>query len=75
MIEVFSLLLPPSPLPSPSYSYADFYQQVAPDQKYKDVTNLIEHPPSQQPPGEPIAPPSIPIMLTKKVAYICDNPV
>ena len=71
MIKVFSLLLPPPP----SYSYADFYQQVAPDQKYKDVTNLIEHPPSQQPPGEPIAPPSIPIMLTKKVTYICDSPV
>jgi len=51
----------------PNRSYADFDQQVEVGEKYKDVTNLIEHPPSRQPPGEPTAPPSIPIMLTKKV--------
>ena len=32
--------------------------------KYRDISNLIEHPVPVQPPGEPTKPIAIPVMLT-----------
>ena len=34
--------------------------------KYRDISNLIEHPVPVQPPGEPAKPVAIPIILTSK---------
>lgn len=36
------------------------------EEKFRDITHLIQHPILIQPPAEPAKPPTIPIMLTKK---------
>ena len=39
---------------------------LPPNEKYCEISNLIEHPMMVQPPGEPNKPVNIPIMLTTK---------
>lgn len=50
----------------PSRSYSDFHRNVEVDLKYKNVTNLVEHPVPFEPPSEPRTLPAIPVMLTKQ---------
>ena len=47
-----------------SYSVTDL--DLPPNEKYTDISNLIEHPIVVQPPGEPNKPVTLPIMLTAK---------
>ena len=44
-----------------SYNDSDMFGN-----KYKDISNLIEHPVPVQPPGEPAKPAAIPVILTSK---------
>ena len=39
---------------------------LPPNAKYRDISNLIEHPVVVQPPGEPNRPVEMPVMLTTK---------
>lgn len=39
---------------------------LPPNEKYTDISNLVEHPLTVQPPGEPNKPVHMPIMLTSK---------
>ena len=48
-------------------SYAKFDDpSIAVNEKYQDISNLIEHPIVVQPPGEPAKPAALPVMLTTK---------
>ena len=51
---------------SPPHSYTDYRRNVEVDLKYKNVTNLVEHPVPFEPPSEPRTHPAIPVMLTKQ---------
>ena len=51
-------------IPLCSYFIAD--TDLPPNEKYCDISNLIEHPIMVQPPGEPNKPVNLPIMLTSK---------
>ena len=48
-------------------SYTDFDRShLPPNEKYREVSNLVEHPIVVQPPGEPTKPIAFPVMLTSK---------
>lgn len=46
------------------YSY--FESGTPPNERYRDISNLVEHPIMVQPPGESRKPNEIPVMLTTK---------
>ena len=47
-------------------SYSDVDTRLPPNEKYREISNLIEHPCVVQPPGEPSKPTELRVMLTKK---------
>ncbi len=51
---------------TPVCSYSDVDGNLPPNKKYREISNLIEHPCMVQPPGEPSKPTEIPVMLTSK---------
>ena len=47
-------------------SYAGMDRAVSRNEKFTEISDLVEHPITVQPPGEPNKPVGIPVMLTSK---------